>query len=171
MRDDAGQVPVEVVDTVDGSAPSRTRAERIDFKTLFAESEEDEEVGLNVAAILDILSRTYGPDQFTAQPLAEAINNSNDAELWTLRDLLDDGKENTSGKVTSMWLGKKLKVLLGNTTTVSGHEMTLRRETGRNGSVYRVDMPAEAAAEIKLAKDQAAAEKKTAEFGPFRRMR
>jgi hypothetical protein len=50
--------------------------------------------------------------------------------------------------------------------------MTLRREPGRNGSVYRVDTPAEAAIEIKLTKDDAAAEKKTAAgFGTFGRMR
>lgn len=171
VQDDAGQAPVVVVAAVGGSAPSRTPAERIDFKTLFAESEEDEEVGLNVAAILDILSRTYGPDRFTAQPLAEAINGGKDVGLWALRDLLEDGKENTSGTVTALWLGKKLKVMLGNTTTVSGYEMTLRREPGRNGSVYRVDMPAEAAAEIMLAKDEAAAEKKVAGFGTFERMR
>jgi len=169
VRDDA---LVKVVDTLDGGTPSRTPAERSDFKTLFAESEEDEEIGLNVAAILNILSCTYGPDEFTAQPLAETINGGKDVGLWALRDLLEDGKETTSSTVTGLWLGKKLKVLLGNTTTVSGHVMTLRRKTGRNGSVYRVDMAPKAAAEIKLAMDEAAPEKKTAAGpGAFGRVR
>ncbi len=150
LRDDANEAPAE------DDTNRRTLAERVDFKLLFAESEEDEEVGTNVAAILDILSRTYGTARFTAQPLAEAINNGKDADLWPLRDLLEERNDAVSGTVTGAWLGKKLKVLLGNTTKVHGHEMTLRRERDRNGNVFHVDMSARAAAEIALAKEKGA---------------
>jgi hypothetical protein len=117
-----------MVEHRDEVPPDGQTAAKVDFNTLFAAMETDDEETIGLADTVDILHSFWPSTDFQASDVADLINHPTDPEIekaTILRGYFEKNSRRSGGTLSSIAIGRRLGLMVGAPVRVGEQTMKL----------------------------------------------
>ena len=134
-----------LVETQRSWEPEEQKAVTVDFQTMFAGVESEDEVAAGLSEALDILRTKWRETPFQASHVAQLINEPPSGEesvSQTLRDCVEASGRRANGLISAKSVGRWLKMNMDTPLLIEDRTATLIRtgDAAKHAAWYRVKM-------------------------------